>query len=60
MNDFRQQSKVWFHSAKALPVPVAVASALPGLIAAVNCGGLCASAAHLLPILMRRETGSQS
>jgi len=60
MNEFKQHSKTWLNAAKAMPVPFAVASALPGLIAAINSGGLSASAVHLLPILMRRDTPDQS
>jgi hypothetical protein len=49
MNDSKHYSRIWLNAAKALPVPFAVAVALPGLIAAINSGGLSASAARLLP-----------
>lgn len=34
-------------------VPESVATALPGLFAAMSCGGVGASVAHLLPMLRR-------
>jgi len=59
MNDLKQQSKRLFDSAMTLQMPAAVAASLPGLIAAVNCGGLGASVQHLLPILLGSEPRSE-
>jgi len=59
MAEFIDRASAWrmrmIDSAVMPYVPESVAMALPGFFAAMSCGGIGASVAHLLPMLRRSQ-----